>query len=273
MCEAIPLDPVELFLLWPAHTDPPAVLDLPRPGPTPAERAGHAAEASAALAARGLGGVDRPAPALAALLRTLTGGQVTLELRTPGADGFGAAGDQDAAVALRDGERIRLAASTPGTLAAALLDRLPPLPAAPGLPVTVTVGDYATACRAGDAGGAPAFTHALLAAGLREADATTLTRAVTTRTGGGQIGATVGRTRVPGPVTWIDTPAGRYALRRDGDWVSLTPATVARLTAMTTALTGNRPGVTPRPGRRANRVDTGDPAGGRLLGPARTGRR
>jgi hypothetical protein len=33
-------------------------------------------------------------------------------------------------------------------------------------------------------------------------------------------------------VSWMDTPAGRYAVRRSGEWITVTPVTPARLVVM-----------------------------------------
>jgi hypothetical protein len=52
---------------------------------------------------------------------------------------------------------------------------------------------------------------------------------LTSRRGGGQLGAS-GRGRRA--LNWVDTPDGRYALRHNGNWVTITPVDLARLAAM-----------------------------------------
>lgn len=238
MRDGIRLSVEELFLLWWAADlgDPPPVLDLPRPGATPERRARYAAEASAALTARGLGTVAEPVPVLANILRRLATADTRLDLRGYGAGGawfaFGACTERDAAVVLRTGNDALVAAVTPGVLVESLLATLPALPAPPGLSANVHTADYADACRHGGLTGAPGFLQTLRSAGLREAEAATIARAVTTRHGGGQLTATCRGTLRPTPLTWLDTASGRYAVRARGDWLTITPADGGRLTAM-----------------------------------------
>ncbi len=233
----IQLDAVEFYLLWSAlHLgETPEVLDVLHVGRIPARRAELVEQASAALAGRDLGTVDRPARDLAAMLRSLGTGAVSLDMRVYGSGAplfaYAAAGPSGAAVAARVGDEVRLGAVRATALASSLLGSLSPLPAAPARPANVSLADYAAACEDGAVDGVSGFVRALHAAGVRAAEASTLAQALTGRNGGGQLGAT-GRARTPSVINWLDTPDGRYALRRNGDWLTITPADPPRLTAM-----------------------------------------
>jgi len=233
----IQLSAVELYLLWSTMGlgETPAVLDLLHVGRTPARRAELVEETSAALAGRDLGTVTQPARDLAGMVRALGTATSSLDLRVYGEGtplfAFAGAGPSGAAVAARVGEEVRMGNVRATALAPALLGSLPALPAGPGRPVNVNAADYETACQEGAYDGASGFARALHAAGLRTADVNTLVSALTTRNGGGQLGAT-GRVRTYSVVNWLDTPDGRYALRRNGDWITITPADTPRLTSM-----------------------------------------
>jgi hypothetical protein len=233
----IQLSAVELYLLWSAMGlgELPEVLDVLHVGRIPARRAELVAAASRSLAARDLGTVTAPARDLAAMLRALGAGTASLDMRVYGAGtplfAFATAGPAGAAVAARVGEEVRVGSVRATALASSLLGSLTPLPAATGRPANVSAADYEAACAEGAADGVPGFTRALQAAGVRVAEASTLAHALTSRTGGGQLGAT-GRVRAPAVVGWLDTPDGRFALRRSGGWITITPADIPRLTSM-----------------------------------------
>ena len=233
----IQLSAVELYLLWTTMGlgETPAVLDLVHVGRTPARRAELVEETSDALAARDLGTVTQPARDVAAMVRALGTATASLDMRVYGEGtplfAFAGAGPSGAAVAARVGDEVRVGTVRPTALASSLLGSLTGLPAGPGRPVNVNAADYATACQEGAFDGASGFSRALHAAGLRTTDVNTLLSALTTRRGGGQLGAT-GRVRAHSVVNWLDTPEGRYALRRGGDWITVTPADTARLTTM-----------------------------------------
>jgi hypothetical protein len=233
----IQLNAVEFHLLWSALGlgETPGVLDVLHVGRTPARRAELVEEASAALAGRDLGTVDRPARDLAAMLRSLGNGTVSLDMRVYGSGAplfaYAAAGGGGAAIAARVGDEVRLGAVRATALASSLLGSLNPLPAAPARPANVSLADYATACDEGATDGVSGFVRALHAAGVRNAEASTLAQALTSRSGGGQLGAT-GRVRTPSVINWLDTPDGRYALRRNGGWLTITPADPPRLITM-----------------------------------------
>jgi hypothetical protein len=231
------LGAVELYLVWSAMGlgDTPEVLDLVPVGRTPARRAELVEETGQALAARDLGTVTEPARDLAAMVRALGTATSSLDLRVYGSGAplfaFAGAGPSGAAVAARVGDEVRMGMVRATALARSLLGSLTALPAGPGRPVNVSVADYEAACEEGRHEGAPGFSRSLHAAGLRAADVSTLATALTTRTGGGQLGAT-GGTRTHSLVNWLDTPEGRYALRRNGDWITVTPADTPRLASM-----------------------------------------
>lgn len=233
----IQLDAVEFYLLWSALDlgETPEVLDVLHVGRIPARRAELVAHASEALAARDLGTVGRPARDLAAMLRSLGNGTVSLDMRVYGSGAplfaHAATGGSGAAIAARVGDEVRLGAVRATALASALLGSLSPLPAAPARPANVSIADYAAACEEGATEGVSGFVRALHAAGVRAAEASTLAQALTSREGGGQLGAT-GRVRTPSVINWLDTSDGRYALRRNGEWLTITPADPPRLTAM-----------------------------------------
>lgn len=233
----IQLSAVELYLLWSTMGlgETPDVLDLLQVGRTPARRAELVEEASAALAARDLGTVTAPARDLAGLVRTLGTATSSLDMRAYGTGtplfAYAAAAPAGAALAARVGDEVRMGMVRPTALAHSLFGSLTALPAGPGRPVNVSVTDYEAACEEGRHEGASGFSRSLHAAGLRPMDVNTLASALSTRTGGGQLGAT-GRVRTYSAVNWLDTPDGRYALRRNGDWVTVTPADTPRLTTM-----------------------------------------
>jgi hypothetical protein len=193
-------------------------------------------EASAALAARDLGTVTKPAADLAAILRTLATGDVTVDLRVLGQGaplvGYATADGRGAAVAARVDGEIRLGAVRADMLAASLLGSLTALPPGTGKPANVSAADYAAACAEGVRDGVIGFVRVLHEAGMRQADARFFADALATRRGGGQLGAARGGRRTPSVISWLDTDDGRYALRRNGAWITMTPADVPRLTSM-----------------------------------------
>jgi hypothetical protein len=223
----IQLSSTEFFLLWP---DSPDVLEVPRAGRTRAARHALIASVSAELAARDLGTVDAPSRDLAGFLRILGSPLKSVDMRVYGDGapllGFAGATTRAGAAVARVGDEVRIGPVTPGGLAGPLLAALAPLPAGPERPANVGVADFERACAAGASGG---FQRVLRDAGVREDEVATVTRAVASRQGGGQLGVT-GRKRLL--LSWVDTPSGRYALRRNGVWLTVTPVDLPRLTAM-----------------------------------------
>lgn len=240
----IQLDVVEFYLIWSTIGlgETPPVLDVLQVGRTPRRRAELIASASDTLSARDLGTVDAPAADLAAMLRSIADADVLLDMRAYGTGaplfGCAGAGSRGAAVAARVGDEVRLGAVRASAVVGSLLGSLPPIAqVTTHRPANVSVADYEAACDEGVQDGISGFVRVLRTAGLRAPDAGTLAQALTTRQGGGQLGAT-GRSRNGHPVrtasvvNWLDTPEGRYALRRHGDWLTITPVDVPRLTSM-----------------------------------------
>ncbi|OLF07558.1 hypothetical protein BLA60_26950 [Actinophytocola xinjiangensis] len=234
----IQLSSIEFFLVWTSLGlgDPPVPLEVTHVGRTSASRAGMADEASRALAARDLGTVDEPARDLALVLRQLAGDGLTLDLRVLGSGsplvGYATAGERGAAVAARVDGEIRVGSVRAGAVAGDLLASLPPARAGTGRPANIPLVEYENACAEAQRDGVTGFTRALHDAGVRQEDVSVLVKALTTRRGGGQLGASYRGSRAPGLLTWLDGEDGRYALRRHGVWLTVTPADLARLTSM-----------------------------------------
>ncbi|WP_199430868.1 ESX secretion-associated protein EspG [Qaidamihabitans albus] len=237
------LHPGELYFVWSALGlgDLPAVLEIPHAGRTAAARAELIGVADRALAERGLGTVAEPAADLAAMLRALAAPELRLDLQTSSVDGsfraIGAAGPGGVVAAGVADADVRLGPLRRPQLVPAMFDALAPLPAGVGSPGNVRSADYTRACRHGEVDGAAGFLGVLRNAGVRPPEANTLLRALTKRSGGGWFGASVaGRNgqwlRAPSTVNWVDTDEGRYALRRGGDWVTVTPVDPPRLLSM-----------------------------------------
>ncbi|HEX6343380.1 ESX secretion-associated protein EspG [Umezawaea sp.] len=231
----------EFFTLWQAvHGDrQPVPVGAKHYGRTGAERAELAATCSRTLSARGLGTVQRPDGDLHALLRGLVEFDVGLELvfsrRGETARGLATAGWHGAFVA-RVGDQVQLASFRPTALASITVSTLPPAPAGAGRSVNVRWDDYLAAGRAGERDGVEGFLEVLRYAGVREPEANTLVRAVTTRSGGGQVALVArdrsGRVHPTGrTLSWMDSHEGRYLVRQDGGWFILAPADPGRLTS------------------------------------------
>lgn len=239
----IRLSAAEFSLLWASLGlgALPGVLGIPHLGRTESRLGELNGRASQTLAERGLGTVDHPAADLAGQLWLIADHQIAIDLVTedPGSSVrvLAVAGGRDAAAVARVGDDVRLGPIAQDHLLGALLDVVVPRPAGPGRPTNVSTADFDAACADGDRFGLPAFLDVLHHAGLRPSDATTMSRALTERRGGGRLGATArdhaGReTRTLSTINWLDAENGRYVLRRNGAWVTFTPADMARLTGM-----------------------------------------
>lgn len=240
----ITLHPGEFYLLWTELDlgELPAVLGIAAAGRTAASRAELVAMASGSLADRDLGTVSQPARDLEAMLYALALPERSLDLDITGASAsfraVGADGPRGTVTAGASDTEVRLGPVSPSALVATMLDAAPPQPAGTGSPGNVRVADYLRACRVGEHGGADGFLRVLREAGARPSEANTFLRAVTGAVGGGRFGASASRRdgswiRTPAPVNWVDTDTGRYALRRRGDWVTVTPVDAQRLLTMT----------------------------------------
>lgn len=233
------LSEVEFFLLWQAvHRDAhPVPLGTRHFGHTRGERDALIETASRDLSARGLGTVLRPDEELYGLLRGLAEFEIGLEVffTVRGAQARGlATAAWHGAFAGRLGNQVQVAGFRPTALAATTVNTLPPAPPGSGRSVNVRWDDYLAAGRAGQDDGSEGFLDALRSAGLREPEANTLMRAVTTRSGGGQVGV-IARNRAGylhptgAVVSWLDTAEGRYLVRRDDGWLVVAPADAPRL--------------------------------------------
>ncbi|MBB3662467.1 MULTISPECIES: ESX secretion-associated protein EspG [Prauserella salsuginis group] len=235
----ITLHPGEFYLLWRTLElgDMPTVLGVPRAGATESYRAELIALADESLADRGLGTVRSPDRDLADLLRTLAAPDVSVDLNASGADtsfrSYGVIRERGAVAARTSGQEVLVGPVRPAELIPTMFGALPEVEAGSGAPANVGYADYRRACRAGDHEGASGFLDALAEAGVRSSQASMFLRAIEGRRAGGYVGATSRtRGRTPGTVNWVDTEHGRYALRKLGDWVTVTPADAARLRGM-----------------------------------------
>lgn len=235
------LSSTEFVVLWSALDlgDLPAVLELDRLGRTPELVRKLADEVSAAIEGRDLGTVAKPSRDVALTLRTVADYTTCADIVVHGdaepLSGLAARGRGGAAALAKVGDEIRMGPVPGHRMVEALLDSLTPLPAGPGRPVNVGIAEYRAACAEGEQEGVTGFVRALQAAGLRDADASTLARAVTERRAGGQLGAS-GRTprerRAGTVLNWLDTTDGRYAVQLRGGWLTITPVDSARLLRM-----------------------------------------
>jgi hypothetical protein len=230
----------EFFLLWDAADigDPPAVLNLRHIGRTRAERDRFAEEASVDLRERDLGTVTKPAAELADVLQAIGHRDLSLALAVQWTDGhFGAIaarGPEGAAIAVAVNDSVAARTLRPAALVDAITDELDPVPPGPGVTANVAWADYLRACQEGELDGMDGFLWVLRETGMRVPEARTIARAVVERTGAGQldIGPRTGRPH--DTISWLDTPDGRYLLRRRDGWLSVIPADLAKLNQLIT---------------------------------------
>jgi len=231
----------EFFTLWRAvHGDRhPVPVGVKHYGRTEADRAELVATSSRTLSARGLGTVARPDGELHALVRGLaefdTGLEVVFSRRGETLRGLATSGWHGAFIA-RVGEQVQLAAFHPTALASTTVSTLPAAQPGAGRSVNLRWTDYVAAGQAGERDGVGGFLEVLRYAGVHEPEANTLLRAVTTRTGGGQVGL-IARNRAGYlhqtglALSWLDSREGRYLVRRHDGWFVLAPTDPARLTS------------------------------------------
>ncbi|CCH27523.1 ESX secretion-associated protein EspG [Actinosynnema sp. NPDC047251] len=235
------LSALEFFLLWQAvHRDAhPVPLGTRHYGHTQQERARLIETASRDLFARGLGTVQRPDEELYGVLRGLAEFEVGLEvvftINGEQARGLATAA-WHGAFAGRLGDQVQVTGFRPTALASRTVSTLPAAPPGGGRSVNVRWEDYLAAGRAGVDDGTEGFLDVLRGVGMREPEANTLMRAVTTRTGGGQVGV-IARNRAGylhptgDAISWLDTADGRYLVRRNDAWLVIAPTDAARLTS------------------------------------------
>lgn len=244
---AISLHIGEFFLVWTQMGlgEPPTVLAIEHLGRTTDARAQYAQAAGEAMTERGLGTVERPDAQLAGLLRMVADAPLRVEMIVEDpeytARAIGATKGADAVELVRFGTEIRLIPMHADELPGVLLEATRPLDPGPGTPANVQVSAYQRACAAGESDGTAAFEDALVDSGVRGQEAATITHAIGERVGGGRLTAMSAHDggpwqRADAPVSWVDTAAGRYALRRREGWLMVTPVDHARLVAMATEL-------------------------------------
>ena len=229
------LSDAEFFLLWDAAGlgEPPAVLNVRHLGRTRAERARLAEDASDDLLDRGLGTVRKPVDDLADALFALGHRELTLALAVEWSQGqyraIAGRGPEGAGIAVAVNDTVALRTLRPATLVDAIIDEVPSTPAGPGVTANVAWADYLRACREGELDGTDGFLWVLRETGLRDAEARTIARAVVDRNAEGQLDIGQRTGRATETITWVDTPDGRYLLRRRNDWLSVIPADLAKL--------------------------------------------
>lgn len=234
----------EFFLLWFAHhtlRDLPSFLGVNPVGGSRTERAEHTAAASTTLAERDLGTIENPAADLREILELLAEAPVRVEFGRTGREEatwtVAAIRDARAAVATRTGMEIRLGTGKAPGMVTDLIEDLPPTEPGPGASANASAADFQRACEVAAAKGPGAFRDALDNAGVHAIDIPTLARAVEDCSGGGMLAAvrrddTDTWRHAPVQISWRDTEAGRYAIRQDAAWVTVTPADTARLSSM-----------------------------------------
>lgn len=239
----ISLHPGEFFLVWTSLGlgEPPSALGVGHLGRTQQARAEFVAAAGEAMAERELGTVEQPAADLAAYLHTIAAAERRLELDVDIPDAslwaVGAVDGQAAAAAASMPAEVRVGPARATNLVPTMLEVLPPLGAGRGVPANLQVTDFEAACAVGEREGVGGFTDALRAAQVRGQEVNVVTKAVADRVGGGRLSA-YGRDgdgpgwRAASTVNWVDTPEGRYAMRRHGDWLTVTPVDLQRLLGM-----------------------------------------
>lgn len=234
----------EFFLLWFAHhklKDLPSFLGANPVGRSRAKRAEYTAAASATLAERDLGTIENPAADLREIVDLLAEAPVRLEFGCTGPEAaawtVAAIRDEQAAVATRTDMEVRLWASNAPGMVTNLIENLPPREPGTGTSANASAVDFQHACEAAAAKGPWAFREALDDAGVRQIDIQTLARAVEDSSSGGMLAAmqrddTDTWRHAPVQISWRDTETGRYAIRQDDAWVTVTPADTARLSSM-----------------------------------------
>ncbi|MBM7770729.1 hypothetical protein JOD54_000933 [Actinokineospora baliensis] len=233
------LSALEFDVLW-EHLTPgtmPLVVKVPSPGKTHEERAQIEERVWADLDQRGLGRKVDVHPEVEHLFRLLARPDREVDGRTWVGTGVRllacATGRDEAALAVLSGDRITLSRTSPVGLAAAAVAVLPAWQAGPGTSITLRTEDFEAAAKSTD-GTQKSFELALLARGVRDADATALTEMIGDVQGTGNFGAAARdrlgrRVRADRVVSFFDTEAGRYVqVRRAAPdrslWTTISPA-------------------------------------------------
>jgi EspG family len=241
--EPISLSALEFDVLWEhLRLGPmPLVVKVPSPGKTYEERDELEQRAWSDLEARGLGRPVEVHPEIQHLLGLLARPDREVDGRAY-VDGnvrlIAVAAGEDAAVAVLSGDRLTMRRASAAALASAAVSVLPARQAGPGQSVTLRSADFEAAAN-GAGGTQQGFHGALLERGVREDDASALTRMINDVLGTGNFGAAARdrlgrRQRADRVVSFFDTEDGRYLqIRRpaqDGTlWTTISPADSRRL--------------------------------------------
>jgi hypothetical protein len=226
------VDATEFDVLWrgQGHGVPPAVLDMPSPGGSRAERARIEHAVWSALTGRGLAtGFGEAARGLRAALRVVAGRVTSFELHTEELRALlGRVNHRAVLVEFADG-RLHVSTVAETGLAQTIAGLLPGLPAGQGRSITVEAGLLARA------EAATSRLVALRRGGLSRDDARTLADMMCGAQGHGQIVAEVthhGVTRRSARVVaFFHNASGRYRVIRTDAHITITPVTTAQLAA------------------------------------------
>jgi len=234
----------EFFLLWYAHHklgDLPSFLGVNPVGRSRTERAECTAAASATLSERDLGTIENPAADLRKMMEFMAETPVRIEFGRTGPEAaewaVAAVRDARAVVATRTDTDVRLWTGKAPGFVRELIEDLAPKEPGTGASANASAVDFQRASKAAAARGPSAFRDALDNAGVHQRDIPTLARAVEDSSGGGMLAAvrrddTDTWRHAPLRLSWRDTAIGRYAIREDDAWVTVTPADTARLISM-----------------------------------------
>jgi hypothetical protein len=239
------LDATEFDVIWRAQGFgvPPAVLDMPSPGVSHAERARIEHAVWSALTGRGLAtGFGEPAWGLRAALGVVAKRVTSFELHTAELRALlGRVNQRAVLVEFSDG-RLHIRAVADTGLAQTIATLLPELPAGQGQSITV---DASLLARAEASLTAAAKRVVLRRGGLSRDDARTFADMMAGAEGHGQIVAEVTRhgttRRSDRVVAFFHNDTGRYRVIRTGDHITITPVTTAQLTAAADELTSGPP--------------------------------
>ncbi|TDQ05126.1 ESX secretion-associated protein EspG [Labedaea rhizosphaerae] len=228
----VALDATEFDVVWRAAGlgVPPAVLDMPSPGGSHAERARIEHAVWSALTGRGLAtGFGQATSRLRTAIGLVASRVTSFELHTARLRALlGRVNQRAVLVEFADG-RLLLRTVPDTGLAQTIAGLLPELPAGPGRSITVDVGLLAKA------EAAASRRVVLRRGGLSRDDARTLADMMCGADGHGQIVAEVthhGVTRRSASVVaFFHNDGGRYRVIRTDDHVTITPVTTAQLAA------------------------------------------
>jgi EspG family len=222
----------------------PYPVDVPSIGATMEERGRLRAETFDGLRDKGLLRGDRLDPDLSDLLKVLAAPSVSVD--TVGYDegpirGLAASDGSQAALVALHGDALSFAAIRPTSLAASIVEVLPPGEAGSGPAISVPHQAMQKAVNGDDDDpfGDGDERDILISNGVSEDHATKLIELADRRVRGGQFGITTvskatriragARTRSKTMITWFDTSDGRYLMVHDGTWLSLAPADAGRI--------------------------------------------